>query len=78
MNEKGSSDSLLYICVFMLIVGIIIYKKAIVDSKDSDKLKESHLNNNFNNYMKSKGLILIIISILFSLFYLGLFLMNRL
>jgi len=78
MKSNGNPNQILLTSLFMLFVGIIIYRNSLNKSKDSIVIKQNNLKNNFNSYFKNKGLILIIFSSLFILIYLIMFLLGRL
>ena len=68
MEDNGNPNQLIATCLFMLIVGIIIYVNSLSKKKnDTIILKEDRLKNNFNSYLNNKGLVLIIFSSLFLL-----------
>jgi hypothetical protein len=78
MENFGNPNQLLMTCLFMLFVGIIIYRNSLNKSKDSLAIKQSKLKNNFNSYFKNKGMVLIIFSSLFLIIYLIMYLLGKL
>lgn len=79
MEDKGNPNQLIATCLFMLIVGIIIYVNSLSKKKnDTIILKEDRLKNNFNSYLNNKGLVLIIFSSLFLLILITMSLFDKL
>ena len=78
MKSNGNPNQILLTSLFMLFVGIIIYRNSLNKSKDSIVIKQNNLKSNFNSYFKNKGMILIVFSSLFILIYLIMFLLGRL
>ena len=76
MKNSDNPNHVLITCLFMLFVGIIIYRNSLNNSKGP--LDKSKLKGNFNSYFKNKGMVLIIFSSLFLLIYLIMFLLGKL
>ncbi|CAN1561436.1 hypothetical protein MCEGE10_02662 [Flavobacteriaceae bacterium] len=78
MKSNGYPNQILLTSLFMLFVGIIIYRNSLNKSKDSIVIRQDNLKSNFDSYFKNKGMILIVFSSLFILIYLIMFLLGRL
>jgi hypothetical protein len=78
MKSNGNPNQILLTSLFMLFVGIIIYRNSLNKSKDSIVIRQDNLKSNFDSYFKNKGMILIVFSSLFILIYLIMFLLGRL